>query len=347
MSLEKHFKKQRPRLLAEAVLKSVLCGACVGFGAGFLAALAAWITKGVDFWIAFAVLFVVGATSTFGFYAWRFRLDDKTSARRIDSLGLEERLVTMVEYQDDDSCMARLQRNDAIAALASVEPERIRYNVSKRILLSVVITAVLSLGMMTVAVLGDLGLLPSALEIGDSIFDPDEMEMYLSVTYFVEEGGYIEGEADQLVIKGSDASPVVAIAEDGYEFLYWDDGSTDPARRDSQVSEELVYIAIFAPIEGDEGEEDVDEGGMDMSGSDPYGNGGSGDSQQQGDMENKNEAQAGGGQYEEHNQIIDGETYYRIDIELYKQKIKEYLEEHGDELTERQRAIIEAYIGIV
>lgn len=346
MSKQSQFEKQRPRLLAEAIIKSGLCGLCVGFGAGFLAAFFAWITPGLDFWMTFVALVLVGALSAVGFYFNRFRPSDLSNARRIDSLGLEERLITMVEYQNDDSCMAQMQRKDAIAALSAVDPKRIEYRVSTKIWVSVILTALLGLGMITVSVLGDLGLLPSALEIGDSILNPEEPEIYVSVTYFVEEGGYIEGEADQLILKGGDASPVVAIAEDGYEFLYWDDGSGNPARHDFQITEELILFAVFEPIEGEEGD-DEDEDGMDMAGSDPYGDPGGNGPPAEGGIETPNDSQTGTGQYEEHNQIIDGETYYRIDIELYKQKVKEYLEEHGDELTDRQRAIIEAYIGIV
>ena len=346
MSLKTQFEKQRPRLLTEAIIKSGLCGLCVGFGAGFLTAVLTWITPGLDFWMTFVALVLVGTLAAVVFYFKCFRPSDLSNARRIDGLGLEERLVTMVEYQNDDSCMAQMQRKDALSALASVDPKRIEYRVSTKIWISVVLTAVLGLGMMTVSVLGDLGLLPSALEIGDSIMNPEEPEIYLSVTYFVEEGGYIEGEADQLILKGGDASPVVAIAEDGYEFLYWDDGSDTPSRLDVQITEELILFAVFGPIEGEEGDDD-DQDGMDMAGSDPYGDPGGNGPPAEGGIENPNDSQTGTGQYEEHNQIIDGETYYRIDIELYKQKVKEYLEEHGDELTDRQRAIIEAYIGIV
>jgi hypothetical protein len=39
----------------------------------------------------------------------------------MDRLGLEERLVTMLEYQNDTSCMAELQRRDAKESLEKLE----------------------------------------------------------------------------------------------------------------------------------------------------------------------------------------------------------------------------------
>lgn len=345
MSSKINFDKHRSRLLSEAMLKSAICGACVGFGAGFVAGALAWITKGVDFWLSFVAFFLIGALSSVGFFFVKFRLSNKSTARRLDSLGLEERLVTMVEYQNDDSVIAERQRKDAMASLEKVDPKSIEFKIPVKMIVTLSVIALFGLSMMTVSTLGDLGFLPSALEIGESIMNSDDFEEYKAITYLVEEGGYIEGVADQLVLKGTDASPVIAVAEDGYEFLYWDDGSEDPARHDKQVTDELVLTAVFALIEGD-GEEDEDDIGVDGGGADPYGNPG-GNQSLEGVPGKPNESLQGGGQYEEFNQIIDGDTYYRMDIELYKQKVKEYLEEHGDELTEQQRAMIEAYIGIV
>lgn len=344
--MKTHFEKQRPRLLGEAMLKSVLCGGCIGLFAGFVSALVAWITPGFDFWISFVVFLIVGALSTAAFFRWRFKLDEKNNARRIDRLGLEERLVTMLEYQDDDSVIAQMQRKDAMAALETVDPKRIEYRVAPKIYVTFAIAAFISIGMLTVSILGDFGLLPSAYEIGESILNPEEPEVYLSVTYIAEEGGTIVGVADQLVLKGTMATPVTAVADNGYEFLYWDDGFDVPSREQDIVLEELVLTAVFGTVEGDIDEDD-DVLGTDTTGGDPYQNGvGNGNMEYPGDKENDN-ALMGTGQFDDFNQIIDGETYYRLDIELYRQKIREYLEEHGDELTPRQRAIIEAYINIV
>ena len=55
----------------------------------------------------------------------------------------------------------------------------------------------------------------------------------------------------------------------------------------------------------------------------------------------------GGGKYEEANQIIDGETYYREVKQLYKEMLLERLETEGDQLSPEERAIIEAYLEIV
>ena len=56
---------------------------------------------------------------------------------------------------------------------------------------------------------------------------------------------------------------------------------------------------------------------------------------------------AGGGKYEEANQVIDGKIYYREVLGMYKDELIAYLEEYGDSLSAEARAIIEYYITIV
>ena len=69
--------------------------------------------------------------------------------------------------------------------------------------------------------------------------------------------------------------------------------------------------------------------------------------QQQQDQESQQPSNNGGGKYEEANQIIDGETYYKEVLDTYREILQERLEQEGDQMTDEERAIIEAYLGIV
>ncbi len=63
-----------------------------------------------------AVLFFVTHRSTVRF------------ARRLDRIfGLDERLQTMLQYRDDPSALAELQRSDAEAALSAIPPKKLKY----------------------------------------------------------------------------------------------------------------------------------------------------------------------------------------------------------------------------
>ena len=55
----------------------------------------------------------------------------------------------------------------------------------------------------------------------------------VSITYFADEGGYIQGEAEQWGEPGESAAPVSAVADEGYVFYSWSDGVLTAERTDS------------------------------------------------------------------------------------------------------------------
>ncbi len=351
MKQQSQFKTHYPKLRLEATLKSLLCGLSVSFGADFVLGITFWAlglrNVGLVLGVLAATTVLVTLVAALVFYFEKFRPTIIANARRIDSLGLEERLVTMVDYQNDDSTMAALQRSDALAALSRVDKSQLKIQIHKKILVALAITATFGLAMSVVAGLSAAGLLPSGSEFIESILPPDP-PVYVPVSYMAEDGGYIEGEMEQLVLLGENATPVVAIPEEGYAFEGWDDGYSKPSRSDGKVDHPLVLIAIFVPLEeeGDdpEGEGDPSENGEE-GGEEEGENGEPGD--QPGDNGDPSDTPEGTGKYDDFNQIINGETYYREVLEQYKDKIMELLEKNPEELTEEEKAIIEAYINIV
>jgi hypothetical protein len=194
-----------------------------------------------------------------------------------------------------------------------------------------------------------LDLLPTGSEFIESL-TPEEPDIFLSVVYDVEEGGYIEGETDQLILKGTDTTPVLAVADDGYIFLEWSDGLTDPYRFDKSIVEELEIIAVFEPAEDEEGEGDGDEDGdpSEEEGDESQESGDGEPSDEEADSDETQEPEASEeAKYAEQNQVINGNTFYGEVKDEYVERLREYLEEHRGELSEEEIAIIESYIGIV
>ena len=68
----------------------------------------------------------------------------------------------------------------------------------------------------------------------------------VTLKYTAGEGGYIEGEAIQYVEVNGNGSTVVAVANEGYYFLYWSDGLTASSRTDMNVTEDATVTALFA-----------------------------------------------------------------------------------------------------
>lgn len=340
MEAKKHFEKHFSKLKSEALTYSFLAALIVGFAVGFVAAVVTWFTDLNGLWISLAALIAATAVATPIFYIKKYRPTAINSARRMDRLGLEERLVTMVEYDGDASLMAQMQRQDARKKLEELETADLRMKIAKKTLVTLIASGVCSLAMIVVTGLSAYGLLPDGWAVLDTL-TPDEPIKYVSVTYEVEDGGYIEGEADQLIPVGSNTSQVVAIAEDGYEFQGWDDGHSKPVRADGKVTEDVVYIAIFMPLDGEP--QDSDDAQEEKPQDQPQNEGQS----QQNPDPNSPPTNNGGGKYEEANQVIDGETYYKEVIDAYREMLKERLATEGDRMSEEERAIIEAYLGIV
>lgn len=376
MIKNRFFKKHYSKLIAEAIVKSALCGLLIGFAANFLAALAAWIFDFGGIWFAIGVGAGTALISGVIFYFAKFRPTTQSIARRVDRLGLEERLVTMLELEKDDSYIAMLQRENTKEHMSDVANKTIRMRLSKLVIVMTIVAALVGSGMTTVVGLSEMGIVPPLQEI---VNPEDPMANYIAVSYMVEEGGEIEGITDQLLLPGESTTPVVAVAEDGWVFVGWDDGYAEPERFEENVTEEMVFIALFEEIIDGDGEGEDSEGGgqngnpeegdqaddvpggadadveSDQSGqgdkgsgqgADSDNDGGQGETTEEGEGKGDGKGAGAGGKWEENNQFIDGETYYRDHLDTYYEMAMEIFEETG-EIPPEFREFFEAYFGSI
>lgn len=346
-----YFENYQPKLKFEAIFRSALCGLAVGCAVNFLVGAIFWFTGVELLWLLVTLL--VGASALAGvvFYFKRFKPTDVSSARRLDALGLEERMVTMVEFNREDSRIAQLQREDAKAALAGFDKSQLKLKISKAIIIALAICAFFGVGMTTVNALTEFDIIKG----GDEIIDEfnEQFTVYVTLTYEIEDGGIIEGGDEiQIIPLGSDGTTVTAVADEGYMFQEWSDGLENPTRTDYGVTEDAVYTAIFVEVEEEGDEEEGDEGNGDGKGdqagdapSDEQGGEGENDAPSNG--EPNPEAAGSGGKAEPNNQIIDGKTFYRELLEYYQDIANGHIEagEHG--LTDEEIEIIKRYLGIV
>ena len=353
---KKYFQKHFLKIQIEAIVNSILSGLIVGFFAGFAAALITWMTPIDGLWISVGVTAGVAIISAFVFYFAKFRPTVMRSARRIDSVGLEERLITMVEYENDTSAIAGIQRQDAKKALDALSAAAITLRVATATLICLGVAFTLCAGMTTVTTLADKGIIPDFQDIIEAI-TPEEQIKYVSVSYEAEDGGDIEGEAEQLIPFGDKTTMIEAIPMEGYEFYEWDDGYKKPVRYEKNVTEDKIFVAFFMPLDAEaQPDQDGDPSDQDQQ-SKPQ------KSDQQKEQQDKQESDQeqetkpeedknkptnmGGGKYEEVNQIINGEIYYKEVIDEYIELLRERLETEGDSLSQEERSIIESYLGIV
>ena len=329
----KLFKKYYGRLQREGILKALLCGLTVGFIT--LAVLGAlfWFMGWKSYWIGFIVWGGVSAVAIVGFYKWKFQPTTKAIARRVDELGLEERIVTMIELENDTSYIAMRQREDALKALSTVQASFIKLVVSLPVIIGVSVSAFFGVGMATVSALGATGVLPSGLElIENSMIDTTVYEY--KVVYVIQEGeGEIQGELEQTVRKGESGTPVVAVAKEDYVFIGWSDGSQNPYRLETNVLYNVTIKAVFLPLEEVlDGEEDAKKD------QEPNGQPNPDAPKEEIPVPMPNAST----KYEEFNQVYDGNTFYG---DVYEDDAAASREELSEgEYTDKQKEMAGGYL---
>lgn len=355
-------------------MRSALFGLAVGFGANALLGLAVWLFDFGSIWLPIGVGVGVAVIAGVAIYFLKYKPSAKEVARRMDRLGLEERTITMLELNGDDSYIATAQRENALNYINKTQSKKIRLRIPRALISIALVAFLLGSAMTTVVGLAAGEIIPS----GGDLLPPDPEELPFAVSYMVDEGGEIIGESDQLVAPGSSTEPVVAIADDGWVFISWDDGNEDPERFESDVTNDMIFVAIFQEIaDGEGGEsgdatdgkpgsgegdsaEDIPEGSSsnaesdqtgqgdkgDASGSDGNSEGGQGSGEEQGEGKGDGQGAGAGGKWQESNQFIDGQTYYKDYLEMYYEYALEIFKENG-EIPPEFREFYEAYIDSI
>ena len=156
----------------------------IGFSLMFVCIAASWLAGfKAGIYIGLGLFVAATAIATPLFYTFRFRPTTKKIAQRIDTLGLEERILTMAELENDDSFIAMKQREDAMKAMKSVSSEMLKIAVSVPLIAAVAISATLGTGMTVAAAVAPDG--------GRHFVDGLKEKHTYEITYTVEGKGWV------------------------------------------------------------------------------------------------------------------------------------------------------------
>ena len=346
MDRKKHFEKYYSRLKWEGIIKSLLSGLIIGAATAFATAFVSWFIGAKIGWIiAIGVLVAVTAVSAIVFYFKKFRPTVKSNAKRIDRMGLDERLITMVELENDNSYIAQRQREDARQRLEKVDVKSIKFRFARWLVVTASVVAAVSVGMTTISGLTSAGILKSGNQLWETVF-PEE-EVWYEVEFIIADGGRFEGGDEiQVVLAGESTVEIIAVPEDDrWVFDGWSDGYTNPTRIVSNVQSNMVLEAFFVQLP-DAGGLGEGPGGQGMEGlGAPNGmpGQGQGKGEQSGDGPPSNGA---GGKYETHNQVINGNTFSGDVLGDYMNNAMDQLTQNND-LSAGMRDFIESYFEII
>lgn len=239
------FNKFYGKLAREGLLKSLMVSASIAFVVAGLCAFAAWFLGINALWISLGIIGGLTLILTPIFYFKKFRPTTKSIAKRLDSLGLEERILTMSELTSDDSYIAMKQREDAEEALKKVQPKSLKYAISWVTIVCLSVATVFTGAGMTVNSLAANGIIADGGKIIEDL-KPDPPEVFYTLKYVAidyktlvmygaiveSDGGMFDGNEEQLVAKGEDGEAILALADGDYSFVGWLDGTSDPYRVD-------------------------------------------------------------------------------------------------------------------
>ena len=357
------FRIYKQRMTLSAIVTSACCGLAAGGLAAFISALACWIFNFDSIWLPIGIGIGVAVTVGVLVYFLKLRPTPRKIAGKIDSMGLEERTITMLDLEGSESTMAQLQRSDAVSKISKVTGSQIKrafpvFSLGFAASAGQTVAAYIGLGAATLAGAGMIvvqGLTGAGVIPSPGIIE-DEREKFVTVSYVIEDGGMIMGgDEEQILLPGEDAETVTAEAEDGWAFLRWSDGNKNPTRTDTDVEEDLSVTAYFEEIgtggdgsgdgdgSGTEGEGDFDQNAPDPDESEGGGNGQGGDGGEGDGSGNQGEGNGGGsggeegegngsgqgngsgGGWSDSNNIIDGETPYRDVLEQYLEAMREQI----------------------
>ena len=343
MNNKQLFQRYYGKLAWEGWLKSFIWGFDAGCIVFALLTFIGWaVGLNLMIWVAIGIGVAVTAAVTVILYLRLYRPTTAAIARRLDQLGLEERMITMAELEKNDSFIAMRQREDASAKLASLNPKSVKISpfagrtseTSPAVVTASVVSPLVAAAVCVVFILSAVGILPP----GNLIFNPPAPAEYVNVHYLVDDGGVVEGVTEQTVQVGGTTETVLAVADDGYMFVQWSDGVTEPSRSDSNVQEEIFVFAQFMEVGEDE---DIDEG--DDPGDQPPDVPG-GDSQNRpGDPDDPNDPTDNPPTVDENGDVIDGKTDYSDVYESYYDWLMEEIASGKLQLTDELRKLLEDY----
>lgn len=312
MNFKKDFNEIYKSYLKSVIKKSLMFATIISCTVLCIISFTFWMIDFKKFWIAL-IVFGILEIAIFFIAFLKLRPTDKKLSKKLDGLGLQERVITMHQYQNDDSLMAQIQRKNAIEHIKSVNKKLVKLVTPVVVIVLLCITCLLGTTTTAMAALSSNDIIRSGYETLNSDETPTEFEL----TYDVVGEGFIEGELFQLVEKEKDSLPVLAIPEEGWMFVGWSieltDGTqlkfkegADPYHIQPFVTQDLVIYAVFIEVgESEESEEESDKEGQPSDNNKPQ-------EPQNNKIPPKGDGDGSGkgGQYDPHNFIYDGKTYY-------------------------------------
>lgn len=367
MTYQQIYKSHYARVVRDNVLKSAIFGLLAGLA---VAAVIAFITIFTEFnglWTAIGSGLGVAAVTAVVLYFTLFRPTDKSVAEQLDRLGFDERIITMLELNGNDSVMAELQRKNAVATVTAVA-EKNGGKVPVRSATVMQKLAALGLNTTMLIIAGVVVAFAVVSLVFTGLPTKTVKEMFVgtptyTVTYNAGEHGYILTESGDIardgkytirVNEGKLGETIVIVANDGFMFAGWSDGYYDEYNASARTDKVMTGFTATAQYKAlDVVEDDPEESLNSADGENPgAGNGNAPMKEGEGSQNNPGQIDpmappgtgAGASDTPMYSEIMDGNTDYQ---EFYDQFYNDAMQRlaEGHNIPDSLRKMIAAYFA--
>jgi len=149
IQVKKLFGRYHKKLIAEAVIKTLIYCLIAGFTASFITVCVSRLARFDGAFLALMIGLAFFVFPAIFLYLKKLRPSVKRVAERIDRLGLEERAVTMLELDGESSFMAVKQRENAKLMLKRTPARQLKIKIPFKYAAVLIITAAVSIYMMS------------------------------------------------------------------------------------------------------------------------------------------------------------------------------------------------------
>lgn len=153
MNVIQPFKK---KIMIEAIIKAVMIGVLIaGLVMVGVATLSVTIfdNSNITFIIVGAIIACIAGVAAGIPLGVKFKREKiETLTHRIDSLGLNEGVSTMMEYRKDNSFVARIQREQTQKQLSQIQIKDLKFKISKKLIISIIAIILVVLILLTIPV---------------------------------------------------------------------------------------------------------------------------------------------------------------------------------------------------
>lgn len=146
---EEMLRSYNAKMRWEGILKSSVLGLICGFVLSAIVSIISFATQFNALWIALVLWGVSAVGFSVLFYFKKYRPNLQRTAARVDGVGLDERVITMIEFAGEDSVLLQKQRQDTQVALQTVSTKHVKIGVSKLFAVLLAVIAALAIFMMS------------------------------------------------------------------------------------------------------------------------------------------------------------------------------------------------------